>query len=350
MQVDFLIVGQGLAGSLLAMELIRQGSKVLVVDNGVENASKVSAGIVNPITGTRFAKSVDADTLLPAALGCYQQLAAFFGECFYIDMPMYRIFSGEKEVALCKQRLADSAYHPYLGALKQEERNLAEFSTPSGFIEQCQTGHLLATQLLNRVKQFLVEQNCYRQLDLDYQSFQFDESVHWQDISAKKLIFCEGYLAAQNPWFSWLPLRPAKGEVLTLAHHAQLPEAMVNYGHWWLPTSTDKVRIGATFYLDWSSLQPSEQGKQDILAAIRPYNSSIDHATIIEHQAGIRPCTQDKYPLIGIHPDNNLVAIFNGFGSKGGLQIPFYSKRFADFLLTEQPLPIACNINRFQFV
>lgn len=350
MQVDFLIVGQGLAGSLLAMELIQHGCKVFVVDNGAENASKVSAGIVNPITGTRFAKSVDAEVLLPAALGCYQQLATFFGERFYIDMPMYRIFSDEKELALCKQRLADSAYHPYLGALKQDERNFAEFSTPFGFIEQCQTGHLLKPKLLSRVKQFLIEQHCYRQLDLDYQAFQFDASVHWQDISAKKLIFCEGYLAMQNPWFSWLPLQPVKGEVLTLAHQAQMPEMMLNYGHWWLPISTDKVRIGATFNLSWNNLQPSEQGKQDILAAIRPYTTAIDHAAIVEHQAGIRPCTQDKYPLIGIHPDNNQLAIFNGFGSKGGLQIPFYSKRFADLLLTEQPLPIACNINRFQFV
>jgi hypothetical protein len=39
--------------------------------------------------------------------------------------------------------------------------------------------------------------------------------------------------------------------------------------------------------------------------------------------------------------------IFNGFGAKGSLQIPWYSKRFADYLLNNIPLPSACNIDRY---
>ncbi len=54
---DFLIVGQGLAGSLLAWELMQRGAKVLIVDNGMPNASQVAAGLINPITGMRFAKT-----------------------------------------------------------------------------------------------------------------------------------------------------------------------------------------------------------------------------------------------------------------------------------------------------
>jgi len=57
MMIDFLIVGQGLAGSLLAWELIQRGCSVLVVDKGEENASQVAAGLINPVTGIRFVKS-----------------------------------------------------------------------------------------------------------------------------------------------------------------------------------------------------------------------------------------------------------------------------------------------------
>jgi len=52
--VDFLIVGQGLAGSLMAWELMQRGKTVLIVDNGLENASRVAAGLINPVTGMRF--------------------------------------------------------------------------------------------------------------------------------------------------------------------------------------------------------------------------------------------------------------------------------------------------------
>ena len=56
MKVDYLIIGQGLAGSLLAWELIQRRCSVVVVDNGNENASQIAAGLINPITGMRFVK------------------------------------------------------------------------------------------------------------------------------------------------------------------------------------------------------------------------------------------------------------------------------------------------------
>ena len=57
MDIDYLIIGQGLAGSLLAWELINRNCKVVIIDNGQENASQVAAGLINPIAGQRFVKS-----------------------------------------------------------------------------------------------------------------------------------------------------------------------------------------------------------------------------------------------------------------------------------------------------
>ena len=52
--IDFLIVGQGLAGTLLAAELEGRGQSIQVVDNNYPRAaSKVAAGIMNPVTGRR---------------------------------------------------------------------------------------------------------------------------------------------------------------------------------------------------------------------------------------------------------------------------------------------------------
>lgn len=348
MQTDFLIIGQGLAGSLLAWELVQRGCNVVVVDTGKENASLVAAGIVNPIMGMRFVKAADAEILLPAAHGCYNQLSAFFQQHFYCDKPMLRIFRNETELAHCKKHQKQTEYAPYLGEFSTSDHPITQFSTSYGFIEQRQTGHLSTMPLLTQLKQFFSERNAYRQTTVDYQAIQLDSVVHWQDITAKQVVFCEGYQASQNPWFSWLPLQPAKGEILTLANEALIPNVILNYGNWLLPGGSGKIRVGATFDREHIDTQPSELGKQTLLNALKPYSPHLAQSKIVAHHAGIRPCTPDRFPFIGKHPNCRQIAIFNGFGTKGSLQIPWYSQRFADTLLHNAPLPSSCDIQRYQ--
>ncbi|HWB65164.1 MAG TPA: FAD-dependent oxidoreductase, partial [Chitinophagales bacterium] len=65
---DFIIVGQGIAGSMLSWFLLRAGQKVLVIDKyNPSSASNIAAGISNPITGRRFVKTWLADEILPFA-------------------------------------------------------------------------------------------------------------------------------------------------------------------------------------------------------------------------------------------------------------------------------------------
>ena len=64
--IDFLIIGQGLAGTVLAWNLIQRGRSVIVLDREDEStSSKVAAGLINPITGRYLTKSWRADETLP---------------------------------------------------------------------------------------------------------------------------------------------------------------------------------------------------------------------------------------------------------------------------------------------
>jgi len=59
-EVDYLIVGQGLAGALLACLLQMNRKRVLVIDNGHRTAASLSAaGIMNPITGAEYRVRID---------------------------------------------------------------------------------------------------------------------------------------------------------------------------------------------------------------------------------------------------------------------------------------------------
>ncbi|HEY5139874.1 MAG TPA: FAD-binding oxidoreductase [Methylococcales bacterium] len=344
MFIDYLIIGQGLAGSLLAWELIQRNCKVIIVDNGKENASRVAAGLINPITGMRFVKSCDVDTLLPTAKQCYLELAEFFQQTFYIEKPMLRLFRSDKELMHCLKRLDNPDYQNYLGSVVPPDLTINDLETPFGFLQQKQTGYLLTRPLLTCLQDFFIVRQCYRQADIDYQDIQLQPSLRWQDIFPRKIIFCEGHHATNNPWFSWLPFQPVKGEILTLEHQSRLPDKILNFGDWLIPLKSNHIRIGATFDRENLNNLPTERGKSDLLKSLKTISAKLAQAALINHQANIRPCTLDKQPFIGQHPQLRQLAIFNGFGAKGSLQIPWYSQHFVDALLNNTPIP--SNIQR----
>lgn len=346
MYIDYLVIGQGLAGSLLAWELIQSGSKVVVLDNGHENASQVAAGLINPITGIRFVKADAVDTLLPAARHLYRQLADFFKQDFLVEKPMLRLLRTESEVGRCRKRLQDPHYRPYLDEIKTPEQLNYPLDNLIAALEQKQTGYLLTRALLSTLKAYFIDLNSYRQTTFDYREVQFRPSLQWRDLKPKRIVFCEGFKAMYNPWFSHLPFQPAKGQILTLETGSALPEYILNYGNWLVPIGTGRFRTGATFERDTIDTTVTESGKHELLQALASINVRLAAATVADQQANIRPCTQDRQPFIGHHPEHPGLWIFNGFGAKGSLQIPWYSRHLADVLLTGKPLQFCCDIKR----
>jgi glycine/D-amino acid oxidase-like deaminating enzyme len=344
MLIDFLIVGQGLAGSLLAFELIQRGCKVMVIDNNHENASQVAAGLINPITGIRLVKAQDIDILLTSAHQRYAELTMLFQQPFYVESPMLKIFLNADEYRYGQKRWHTPEYHAYLGKNISDQKTKDTLETPFGYLEQKQTGYLLTRPLLQCLKDYFITHNSYYCADFAYTDLRLTPHLQWQHLKPSKVIFCEGYQAIHNPWFSWLPFQPVKGDILTLQHSTPLPEHILNYGHWLIPLNNHTLRVGATFDRDISNVHPSLTGKNSLLHQLNTVSKPLSTATLISHQAQIRPCTLDKSPYIGQHPQHTQLAIFNGFGAKGSLQIPLYSTLFADNLLHNAPPP--CSIAR----
>jgi len=347
--VDYLIIGQGLAGSLLSWELIKQGCNIQLIDNQKENASQIAAGLINPVTGMRLGmrlvKSNNIETLLPYAKQSYQELSQFFKQDFYIEKPMLRILRKEKEILKFQQRIQDKTYLDYL----QTELKPAPASihAPFGIIQQKLTGYLLTQQLLASLKQFLQEKQCYQAAQFDYQELQYKNTISWKNITAKKIIFCEGYQAIYNPWFKYLPFQLAKGEILTLSTKQTLAPELLNYGHWLIPLNVHQFRTGATFDNINLNTEATVQGKNTLLNALTQIMPALNTATLEKQQANIRPTTLDKAPFIGQHPEHKILMIFNGFGAKGSLQIPYYSKHLTQHLLNQHPIAAEVNCLRY---
>ncbi len=347
MGIDYLIVGQGLAGSLLAWRLVQQNCTVVIVDSGQENATQVAAGIINPITGQRFVKSTAIETLLPAAKAGYAEFGAIFKQVFYVEKPMLRLFRREAEAKAGFRRIHNPDYHAYLAGALPSQVCLGDISAPFGGLCQTQTGHLLTVPLLKCLKAALLAAGCYRQTNFDYADLQVHPQLRWQDLSPQRVIFCEGCRLIHNPWFSWLPLQPVKGEILTLESSEALPDQILNYGHWLLPLDGQLFRVGATFDRHTLDTQPTAQGRTALLDNLGIVSPTWAAASVTHHQAQIRPCTVDRQPLIGHHPSISNLSVFNGFGAKGSLMIPWFSQQLVDALLAGTPLPKSCDIQRF---
>ena len=77
MQTDILIIGQGICGTFLSWYLQRAGISHVVIDHPQSNtASKVAAGIINPVTGRRIVKTWLIDEVMPFAQQAYAELSA----------------------------------------------------------------------------------------------------------------------------------------------------------------------------------------------------------------------------------------------------------------------------------
>ncbi|MGD8559942.1 MAG: FAD-dependent oxidoreductase [Gammaproteobacteria bacterium] len=350
MNIQFLIVGQGLAGSLLAWELMNRNQSVSIVDYPIPTAaSRIAAGLINPVTGQRLVKAPEVDTCLAVALDYYQRLTERFGQTYYHANPMLRLFRSAADVDRYKTRRKDPEYQNYLGDAFAAGQSGQPVNDPMGGFHQTQTGYLAVTPLLTSLRDYFVAQGIYRSSNLDYAQLRFDAGkIHWKDIVADCVIFCEGAEVLNNPWFRWLPFQLSKGDIISLQSARELPSAIINDGYWLLPIDKHHALVGATYQWQWSDDADSATATRTLVAAFERMTGITKDVTITDQRAGIRPTTRDKQPFIGVHPDKPYLGIFNGFGSRGAMSIPCYCQRFADYLLSNKPLPDNVNIARFE--
>jgi glycine/D-amino acid oxidase-like deaminating enzyme len=343
---DALIVGAGLAGSILAYRLTLAGQKVLLVsDPSIPSASRAAAGLINPVTGQRLVLQDNIKELLASAQHFYHDIEARFGITIFHEREMLRIFRSEKEKATWENRIRDPAYHPYID---HELHDDPDINVDHGAFLQYHTGYLDTNTMLDSLHQWFREQEILIEAPLLYSDVTIESgSIQWQAVQAGRIIFCEGWRGQKNPWFDWLPFQPVKGEILTLSTDLTIPTYIINRGKWLLPINKGTFKLGATY--GWNELNETvtEDAKQELLDAMEHIFLTRPSARVTNHMAGVRPGTKDKQPFVGLHPEHAQMGIFNGFGSKGSLMIPWHAEQFTYHLMDGTPLPEQADIRRW---
>jgi len=340
-----LIIGLGLAGLAYAEQLRRAGLSFHIIDGGVGGSSQIAAGIYNPIVLKRFSLSWNGDLFHSYALPFYEKLQARLDSEFIHPAPIQKIFNTLSEhndwVSASDQHGLKIFMDP---KIHTDIPN--EVKSPLGYGQVNFTGRV-ATQIF--LKSF---RDSLKPEELTTETFEYDKletstlCIQYKQITAKHIVFCEGYQMVKNPFFKKLPLIGLKGEILIIKAPSLKSKSILKGPIFIAPIGDDLYWAGATFERNDKTLSCTPQGRSWVEERIRKMISS-DYE-VIEHIGQIRPTVMDRRPLIGSHPDHQNVHLLNGFGARGVLGAPLLSKWLLDHIEGISELPAVVNLSRFE--
>lgn len=344
---DFIIVGQGIAGSVLSLSLMAADYNVLVIDApNLSSSSKIAAGIWNPIVFKRLTKSWLADDLIPELQSFYSFWGEELNTALIHQRSIIKAFTEEQEKNLWIKKATDG--NLFLDNQVYEDLSIDEANTIKSYSKVLHAGNLDVAHFIAHVKIYLKNKQSYLEEEFDYNTLQISTNeILYKNIKASNIIFCDGHLITQNPYFNWIPMKPAKGEILTIYCEAlKLKQDIFNKGFFIMPLGNDLYKVGATY--EWEALNdiPTEKGKAELEKKLNTIISSPYQ--IISHDAGIRPSTIDRRPVVGAHPDFKNAFVFNGMGTKAVMLAPYFAKQLVSNIKNNTPIDSEVNPNRFR--
>ena len=337
-----IIVGAGLSGVCLAHHFMERGLEVVLYDNGINHSSKIAAGMINPLVFRRMTKSWRVDDFLPYAKKYYNSLENQFQKKVFHPIVIRRFFSSEQERNFWIKRQNDDAFKNYMYPLEDNDAAIHPYANLYGSGRVKNAAFIDTETYLEVSKKQLQHEIDYRLETFNYSELDPEKGDYCNE-KFDLLVFAEGYLGVANPWFNSLELTQTKGETLTIQLETLETEESLNRKCFLLPLSSKTFKVGSNYSWNDPTTMITEEAKKEILDNFKFLIPETP--LILSQNAGVRPTTKDRRPFIGVHPEFNKLAIFNGLGAKGYLIAPLLVKEFVEHLLDRKPIDYECQIN-----
>lgn len=346
---DYIIVGQGLAGSSLAVNLINAGKKIVVIDEPLKNnCSRVAAGLFNPVTGKNLVKTWLSNELFPYLQQFYNNVEELTGRNFFYPTPLYRPFISVEEQNEWMGKSADPEYKNIIERIYTAQ----EFDgviNPKGGLLLKHCGYINTNVFMEAVRAIIYEKGVFVDSFFDHAKLIIEQDcVRYEEFEASKIIFCEGANVRQNPWFKQLPVRSLKGEILVINCNWN-EHVILNSGVYIVPgNQKNEFRVGSTYNLKDKTDGVTMSGKIELESKL---TDLIDLPYEITGQTwGVRPTTIDRRPILGQHPKFKQLLIFNGLGTKGVSLAPYFSHQLVQWLENAGSLSRDVDVTRFKLL
>jgi glycine/D-amino acid oxidase-like deaminating enzyme len=348
MQIEYIIVGQGICGTSLSHYLLQKGIPFLIIDDAKNNtASKAASGVINPITGRRLVRTWMIEEVMPFAVDTYKNLEHLLN-CKIIQQCNSIDFHTTPQMKLAfDERLPQE--QEYLSAVSNEAALQQYFNYHFGAGEINPCWLIDVNILLKKWREKLVANSNLFETHFNVDELKIEnEKVVYQNITASKIIFCDGVDGTNNPWFKMLPFAPNKGEAL-IVEIPNLPRTNIyKNGISIVPWKDDLFWIGSSYEWSFSNNEPTEIFRKKTETILNnwlklPYK-------IVEHFAAVRPANIERRPFVGLHPIAPQIGILNGMGTKGCSLAPYFANEFVEYLINQKPINPNADLQRFSKV
>lgn len=345
LEVDYIVVGIGIAGISFCEQLKVNNKTFMVFDNASQQSSTVAGGLYNPVVLKRFTSVWKSQEQLGLALPMYANIEKELQVKLDYKIPVYRKFASLEE----QNDWFASSDKPLLSGFLSTDivKNTNQaIDAPFGFGKVLNTGRIDVKRMIEAYKADLNKNHLLHERPFDYNALEFGENhLDYANLRATHVVFAEGYGVKKNPYFKELPLVPAKGELLII--HA--PELQIDYvlkaGVFLIPLGNDTYIVGATY--EWKDLSHAvtEAAKEELLGKLKKLIKCS--FKVVDQVAGIRPTVKDRRPLVGTHSSYSNLHVLNGLGTRGVMIGPYVAKQLYDFIENEIPLEKEIDIIRF---
>jgi glycine oxidase len=344
--IDFLIVGCGLAGIAFAETCLNNNKSVFVFDNNSQKSSTIAGGLYNPVILKRFSGLEFAQEQLDLMNIFYAKIEQKLHIKIDYKNPVFRKFHNVEEVNNWFVASDKPSLKSFL-SLKIREVNFKGIDFDFGLGQVLQSGFLDTSLLLKHYRDYLCFLESYAAEKFDFKNLSFkDDLINYNNICAKHIVFAEGFGLNANPFFNYLPLDGTKGELLIVKAPNLDLNLIINSSVFIIPLGNHLFKIGATYNWTDKTDIPTNEGKMELVDKIKELiNCDFE---VIEHLAGVRPTVKDRKPLLGTHKNFKNLHILNGLGTRGVMLGPWCADKLFQHIEFWTPLDRSISISRFE--
>ena len=302
--------------------------------------------MINPITGRKYVKTWQADTLWPFLEDHYTLLEKNLSEPVIYAHPLFKVLPDIDALNTWQMRLGDAAYHNYLQDSQPSHLESVHLVQPHGGFYINRAYRVDGQALLDASVRHWVSKGCYYQEVFDVSNLSYDkDSVRYRSLRAKHIVFCQGRTISSNPFFPDIPVSANKGEALIVESKSLPKDIIIGHQVNIVPLGKDRYWVGSTYAWEDETIEPTAEGKQGLIDRLA--KSFQGEYRVLDHLAGIRPASKDRRPIIGRSPKSAQVACLAGMGTKGYSLSPYFADMLLDAMFNQKDILPEVNLARF---
>lgn len=344
--IDYIIVGGGIAGLCFAEHCLQNKKSFFVFTDDSQNSSKIAGGLYNPVILKRFSGLEDAKIQLDYLDEFYTAIEFRLGVQINYPLPLLRKFFSIEEQNNWFQAADQPKLAPFLSTTIVK-KNIEGIDAPFDYGSVLRTGYLDTAHFLKNYQKHLEDLQLIRKETFDYEALQVNtDEICYREITAKKIVFAEGFGIHANPFFNYLPLDGTKGELFIIKAPQLKLTDIINTSVFILPLGNDLFKVGATYNWQDKTDLPTQSGREELILRIQEILQC--DFEIISHFAGVRPTVKDRKPLIGNHETYKNLYVLNGLGTRGVMLGPYSARMLYEYCEHDTQIPSNYSIKRFE--